>query len=238
MYTFFVRAQSVVTFFILPTTRLAVSFFLYKYLVRNNRRKYKPSLCFSSSGTRPPKSDSDSLSIYLSIPIIQPSIYPPHFVFWQKIYEKKSHTHSHPVKLGCCCSAHFSSVFPVVPLSPPPPPYLNFQFRYHCFQTNLFFILLPFLSCFLHCGKTHLFFRVKRKEKAKKMYTYVHIYVCTTCYLIGTYIICILTNQNADQEVSFFCLKKIFCSFCNAKSQDTFHPLCWRVLLHRKGWSL
>lgn len=81
-------------FFILPTTRLAVSFFLYKYLVRNNRRKYKPSLCFSSSGTRPPKSDSDSLSIYLSIPIIQPSIYPPYFVFWQKIYEKITHTHT------------------------------------------------------------------------------------------------------------------------------------------------
>lgn len=50
-----------------------------------------------------------------------------------------------------------------------------------------------------------------------------------------------LTNQNANQEVSFFFFsakKGSSVPFANAKSQDTFHPLWWRVLLHWKGWSL
>lgn len=185
MYTFFVRAQSVVSFFLFyrqPDWQCLFS--CTNILWGTIEENISQVSVFLLLG---PDHQNLTLTLYPSIYLYpsssHPSILPT--LFFGKKYMKKSHTHSHPVKLGCCCSAHFSSVFPVVPLSPPPPPYLNFQFRYHCFQTNLFFLLLPFLSCFLHCGKTHLFFRVKRMEKAKKMYTYVHIYLCTTCYLIG-----------------------------------------------------
>lgn len=93
MYTFFVRAQSVVTFFILPTTRLAVSFFLYKYLVRNNRRKYKPSLCFFFFWDQTTKIWL-WLSIHLSIYTHHPAIHlsSPLCFLAKNIWKKITHT--------------------------------------------------------------------------------------------------------------------------------------------------